>query len=161
MKKQETDDLNTQQVEPPKQPKKKKNKKHTKAKPITSDGVASTKPMLKVMAMRSIEMLLLGSAKSGKTTLATSLLCLEQSIQHPQVGLTIYKKEHELRTGETIRLCVHDPATSTLPKEQEVKKDHEEVAQKNGFWHRLVQGDNWWEAFTGSKDDDAVLPYID
>ena len=78
------------------------------------------KPVIKFLTMRNLEIIVLGSELSGKSTLIQTMIRGDEDKKPylPKVGMTIHKKEHVLPTGETIRLCFWDPAIRTLPKEK-------------------------------------------
>ena len=79
-------------------------------------------PKLRVLQMKTLEVLLIGGQGSGKSTLADSLIGEESSSRRlasidSGVGMSLKKAEIDLPSGETIRLCLWDPKVSMLPKE--------------------------------------------
>ena len=78
--------------------------------------------------MKSIDILVIGAPKCGKTTLINRILGEQESQEKPEllkkgrVGMHVHKKEHILGSGETIRLNVWDPTVTMLPQEKILKQ---------------------------------------
>ncbi len=70
------------------------------------------------LPMRTLEILLIGSPHSGKTSLAQSILGITDiETQQYGVGMTVHKAQMNLPSGETVRLYLWDAKTSLGFKE--------------------------------------------
>ena len=82
------------------------------------------KPIIKFIQMKSLEILVIGAPKCGKTALIGRILGDKESQEKPadsvqlkrgRVGMHVHKKEHVMGSGETVRLNLWDPTVSMLP----------------------------------------------